>query len=160
MFTHEPPGYECLICRIISEAKAAPFPPGSDVIYQDKLVTAFLGIWHWPNIPVDILLSPNQHIENLYDFPPRLAPDFHRVTRAMALTLKYVYQCDGVTIRQHNEPAGDQDIWHYHLHVIPRFNEDNFSKNRRLFLPDKERSEHVHRLREYIGTSHEILFSE
>jgi len=160
MFTHEPPHYACLICRIISEAKAFPIPAVSDVIYQDEFITAFLGIWHWPKIPVDILVVPNQHIENIYCFPSTLATDFQSVTRAMALTLKSVYQCEGLTTRQHNEPAGDQEVWHYHLHVIPRFNEDNFNKSERIFLPDHERQAHACRLREYIAVSHNALFSE
>jgi histidine triad (HIT) family protein len=160
MFTHEPPQYACLFCRIISEAKANPIPPASDVIYQDELTTAFLGIWHWPKNPVDILVVPNQHIENIYCFPSHLAPRFQRTTRAMALTLKYVYQCDGITTRQHNEPAGGQDVWHYHLHVIPRFDEDNFSKSDRIFLPDHERLEHAHQLRAYIAISRKALFTE
>jgi histidine triad (HIT) family protein len=160
MFTHEPAHYTCLICRIICEAKAIPLPPASDVIYQDELVTAFLGIWHWPKIPVDILVVPNQHIENIYCFPCNLAPDFQRATRAMALTLKTVYQCDGVSTRQHNEPAGGQDVWHYHLHVIPRFDEDNFSNSDRILLPDYERLEHARHLRAYIATSRNALFTE
>lgn len=31
-----------------------------------------------------------------------------------------------MTVRQHNEPAGSQDVWHYHLHVIPRYSGDGF----------------------------------
>jgi histidine triad (HIT) family protein len=78
----------------------------------------------------------------------------------MALTLKNVYQCDGVSTRQHNEPAGDQEVWHYHLHVIPRFDVDNFRKSDRVFLPDHERSDHARRLREYIALSRTALFTE
>jgi histidine triad (HIT) family protein len=160
MFTHEPSQYACLICRVISDAKAIPIPPSSDVIYQDELITAFLGIFHWPKIPVDILVVPNQHIENIYCFPCNLAPDFQRVTLAMAIALKNVYQCDGISTRQHNEPAGDQDVWHYHLHVIPRFDDDNLYKSDRIILPDHERLKHAHHLREYIAVSRKALFTE
>ena len=44
----------------------------------------------------------------------------------MALTMKVVYSCDGISTRQHNEPAGNQDVWHYHLHVTPRYKDDVF----------------------------------
>ena len=37
-----------------------------------------------------------------------------------------VYKGDGVSTRQHNEPAGNQDVWHYHLHVFPRYQDDAF----------------------------------
>lgn len=29
--------------------------------------------------------------------------------------------CDGVSTRQHNEPGGNQDVWHFHQHVFPRW---------------------------------------
>jgi histidine triad (HIT) family protein len=38
--------------------------------------------------------------------------------------MKEVYRCDGVSTRQHNEPAGDQDVWHLHVHVFPRYEGD------------------------------------
>ena len=38
-----------------------------------------------------------------------------------AIAFKEAYDCDGVSTRQHNEPAGNQDVWHLHTHVFPRF---------------------------------------
>jgi diadenosine tetraphosphate (Ap4A) HIT family hydrolase len=38
--------------------------------------------------------------------------------------MKDAYRCDGVSTRQHNEPAGDQDVWHLHVHVLPRHQGD------------------------------------
>ncbi|WP_222619102.1 hypothetical protein [Ornithinibacillus hominis] len=40
-----------------------------------------------------------------------------RVAQLTALAMKDTYDCDGITTRQHNEPAGSQDVWHYYLHV-------------------------------------------
>jgi histidine triad (HIT) family protein len=38
--------------------------------------------------------------------------------------LRRAYACDGTSLRQHNEPAGNQDVWHHHVHVFPRFTGD------------------------------------
>lgn len=46
--------------------------------------------------------------------------------------MKAEYHCDRITNRQHNEPAGDQHIWHYHLHVIPRYSGDDFYNSKRV----------------------------
>ena len=38
--------------------------------------------------------------------------------------MKTAFGCPGVSTRQHNEPAGNQDVWHYHVHVFPRWHGD------------------------------------
>lgn len=60
-----------------------------------------------------------------------------------------MYKCDGVSSRQHNEPCGNQDVWHYHLHVFPRYKDDNlYLTNRELSKPE-ERIEYADRLKDY-----------
>lgn len=69
----------------------------------------------------------------------------------MAIAFKRVYGCDGVSTRQHNEPAGNQEVWHYHLHVFPRYVDDDLydlTAQRRLTTPD-ERQPYADRLRRY-----------
>jgi len=39
--------------------------------------------------------------------------------------MRVSYSCDGISTRQHNEPFGNQDVWHYHVHVFPRYENDN-----------------------------------
>jgi len=43
--------------------------------------------------------------------------------------MKAAYRCDGVTVWQSNEPAGTQTVWHYHVHVSPRFAGDGYFRN-------------------------------
>jgi histidine triad (HIT) family protein len=75
----------------------------------------------------------------------------HALTRLAALALKAVYVCEGVSTRQHNEPAGGQDVWHYHVHVTPRFEGDNFYTGRvRRPFPQVERLVEARRLREWL----------
>jgi diadenosine tetraphosphate (Ap4A) HIT family hydrolase len=40
------------------------------------------------------------------------------------IAMRHTYGCDGISTRQHNEPAGYQDVWHFHLHVFPRYHGD------------------------------------
>ena len=71
-------------------------------------------------------MVPKAHYENLYDLEDPAALDIHRLTRRIAIVLKEVFDCDGTSTRQHNEPAGNQnDLWHLHVHVFPRFEGDN-----------------------------------
>jgi histidine triad (HIT) family protein len=70
--------------------------------------------------------------------------------------MKRIYDCDGVSTRQHNEPAGYQDAWHYHVHVFPRYEGDYLYNTRHLPLPAtaEERAPYARRLLDYFaGTS-------
>ncbi len=129
----------------------------TDVVSQTELVTAFLSLARWPNNPVDVLIIPNQHFENIYDVPALYAIPIHTMNQAVALALKAVYRCDGISLRQHNEPAGNQDVWHFHVHITPRFTTDNFYTSSRVAFPDDQRLSEAGRIREYIrGHSTEL----
>ena len=58
-----------------------------------------------------------------------------------ALAMKAVFQCDGVSTRQHNEPAGYQDVWHFHVHVFPRFHGDSLYTSEKMEYTDEEREQ-------------------
>lgn len=78
----------------------------------------------WPRNPGSALVIPNDHYENVYDLPPDLGAPIQHAVRDTALALKEAFSCAGVSTRQHNEPAGNQDVWHYHVHVFPRYQDD------------------------------------
>ena len=87
-------------------------------------VTAMISFQQWPNNAGHVLVVPNEHFENLYVLPDHLGARIHELSRKLALAMKNAYDCDGVSTRQHNEPAGDQEVWHYHQHVFPRYRGD------------------------------------
>jgi histidine triad (HIT) family protein len=146
MHNHEPQKYTCPFCQIIEGAQDSM--EGSDVIYQDADVTAFLSKSRWEKNPFEVLIVPNRHIENLYDLPDELAPALQKATREVAVALKGLTRCGGISTRQHNEPAGDQDVWHFHIHVTPRYEGDLFYENRKVPFPESERMAVAERLRE------------
>lgn len=87
-----------------------------------------------------MLVVPNEHIENIYGLRRELAADIHETARRVALALKDGYGCAGVSTRQHNEPAGYQEVWHYHLHVFPRYEGDDlYGSPWRDTTPDERR---------------------
>jgi histidine triad (HIT) family protein len=67
---------------------------------------------------------PRRHHENLYDLPDDVGHEIWDLTRRISVAMKKAYRCDGVSTRQHDEPAGDQDVWHLHVHVLPRYQGD------------------------------------
>jgi histidine triad (HIT) family protein len=49
--------------------------------------------------------------------------------------MKSHYSCDGISTRQHNEPAGHQDVSHYHLYVFPRYAGDHLYASKYAEMP-------------------------
>ena len=147
MYNHEPETYICPFCSLLSGFNHEKvLSVHSDIIHHDDKVTAFVGSHQWPNNHVNVLVIPNEHYENIFDLPLHYSPDIFRLTRQLAYAMKMVYQCDGISTRQHNEPAGNQDVWHYHVHVTPRFKDDNFYCSDRELMPVYERALHAKRL--------------
>jgi histidine triad (HIT) family protein len=70
------------------------------------------------------LVVPRQHIKNLYELPDELAGHILSSAAKVARAAKRAFEADGVTLRQNNEAASDQHLFHFHLHVIPRFDGD------------------------------------
>jgi histidine triad (HIT) family protein len=152
MYNHEPEGYLCPFCSLIRGFESEHvYSVQSDIVYRDEMVTALVGSHQWPNNHGNVIIVPNEHFENIYDLPVHYAAHIHRVARMIALAFKNVYGCDGMSTRQHNEPAGNQDVWHYHLHVTPRYAGDQFYESRRELMPADERAGHAQRLRSFLA---------
>ncbi len=92
---------------------------------------------------------PNGHYENIFDLSLEYATAIHAAAQRIAVAFKQAYHCHGVSTRQHNEPAGNQDVWHYHLHIFPRYPNDQLHAliNHRRRTTPEERLPYAERLR-------------
>ena len=103
------------------------------------------------------MIVPTLHIENIYELPFHLSDRIHRFEKVVAIAFKAIYRCDGVSTRQHKEPAGNQDVWHYHLHVFPRYVGDALYKSPKLEAPQSERGHHARLLKDYFDANPPVL---
>ena len=126
MFNHAPADYDCPFCRTDLTRGSRPV----EILHRYERVTVRLNPKCWPNNPGGALVVPHDHYENLYDLPPHLGTPLQKAVRDTALAMKAAFSCDGVSTRQHNEPAGNQDVWHYHVHVFPRYWNDHLYEMR------------------------------
>jgi histidine triad (HIT) family protein len=120
MHNHAPPGYECFVCCVVAGDTG-----DSVVITENEHALAIVSRRVWARGPGHVLVAPKAHVENLYDLEDPAGLDIHRLTRRIAIALKEALGCDGTSTRQHNEPAGNQDLWHLHVHVFPRYDGDD-----------------------------------
>jgi histidine triad (HIT) family protein len=73
----------------------------------------------------------------------------HDAVREIAVAMRTAYGCEGISTRQHNEPAGGQDAWHFHVHVIPRYDGDDLYGSKPLpgFATGEQRRVYADKLR-------------
>jgi histidine triad (HIT) family protein len=153
MYSHAPENYICPFCLLIQGIKNEHvYSIQSDIIYHDDAITALISSHQWPNNHGNVIIIPNEHFENIYDLPLRYARDIHRMAKRLAIAMKMGYSCDGVSTRQHNEPAGNQDVWHYHLHVTPRYKNDNYYGTQPEFMSIIEREKQAVALKKSLMT--------
>lgn len=142
MHSHAPDNYACPICQIVA---GIDDPDGwttqQEIVIRNSSVIAWINPQWWPGNHGAVVISPVKHYENIYDLPPELAVHIQAAARVVSLAMKECYGCDGISTRQHNEPAGNQEVWHYHLHVFPRYVDDRLyerhREKQRFPIPDR-----------------------
>jgi histidine triad (HIT) family protein len=123
-----PKDYICPICLGVQEIENADtLLKQSDVVYKDDLVTGFINSFFVGKNAGHVIVVPNEHFENLYTIPATYGHRIFDVAKKIAIVMKDVYACDGITTRQNNEPAGDQHAFHYHFHIFPRYENDGYN---------------------------------
>lgn len=142
--SHAPPDYDCPFCRIAAGAESE-FTAWRDTDVMVQIANRRAP--DSPESPGNALVIPLAHYENLYALPDDLASRVAQVARRVAIAMRTGYPCDGVTVRQNNEPAGGQDVWHFHTHVIPRHMGEQATKSRGGRAHDDERARYAARLR-------------
>src|SRR5262245_3068086 len=73
-----------------------------------------------------MLVVPTRHVAQIYGIGDDLAGPLMMTLARVATAVKAVCCADGISLRQNNERAGGQDVFHVHFHVIPRFEHDRF----------------------------------
>ncbi len=109
----------CIFCKIVAgEAEASR-------VYQDDRVTAFLDIM--PSTPGHLLVVPNRHAAGLADLDDDSAAAMFIAARRLAGALRASgLRCEGVNLVLADGEVAGQEVFHVHLHVIPRFPGDPF----------------------------------
>lgn len=109
----------CIFCKIV-EGNAP-----SSKVYEDDLCLAFMDIQ--PVNPGHVLVVPKAHSIDLSDLPAEMGGHLFQVAQRIALSMpKTNIRNEGIDFfLAHGEAAG-QEVFHVHLHVIPRYSGDGF----------------------------------
>jgi histidine triad (HIT) family protein len=108
----------CSFCDLIHGAGEV------SMCYEDADVVAFMDIQ--PVNAGHVLVVPREHYESLVDIPHSLAMHIFEVAMELAPVVRQVSGADGLNVIVNSGAAAGQDVFHYHVHVIPRRQDDGF----------------------------------
>jgi histidine triad (HIT) family protein len=112
------PKHTCPFCDLIRGAGEA------SMCYEDTDVVAFMDIQ--PVNAGHVLVVPREHYESLEDIPHALSTHLFDVAMQLAPVVKHVAGADGMNLVVNSGAAAGQDVFHFHVHVIPRCQDDGF----------------------------------
>jgi histidine triad (HIT) family protein len=107
----------CIFCKIA----AGEIP--SATIYEDADFRVILDIE--PASKGHALILPKEHYANLYELPDELASKAMVVAKKVITKMTEITGCVGYNVLQNNGEAAGQTVFHYHMHLIPRYEEDD-----------------------------------
>ncbi len=87
-------------------------------VYEDDETFVFMDIM--PRAEGHCLVIPKTPFRNILDGSPEAVSRVHVTVKKIAHAAMKAFNADGITIQQFNEAAGGQEVFHYHVHVIPR----------------------------------------
>ena len=105
-------------------------------LYEDAQTLAFMDIN--PAGPGHVLVICKEEYPDIFAIPPELLASVMRTVQRVAVALHATLQPDGLNIIQNNGAAAGQSVFHYHVHLIPRWEGDGIM---RLWTP--RRSDHA-----------------
>lgn len=107
----------CIFCKLAN----GEIP--SKTIYEDESFRVILDLE--PAAKGHSLILPKNHYRNLLELPDETAADAFVLAKKLAAQLKDKLNCDGLNVIQNNGEAAGQTVFHFHLHLIPRYKDDN-----------------------------------
>lgn len=128
---------DCIFCRIAN----GEIP--SKTLYEDESFRVILDLG--PATRGHALILPKEHASDLTDLPEKEAAAAFLVAKKMAAKMKEKLCCDGINVIQNNGTAAGQTVFHFHIHLIPRYSGDGQHIGWKAGEPSQEELEEVRR---------------
>lgn len=130
---------DCIFCMIAK----GEIP--SNTIYEDDNFRVILD--NGPATKGHALVLPKEHYANLFEIPEDTLAEAAKVAKKVAANMKDKLGCEGLNLVQNNGPVAGQTVMHFHLHIIPRYSDDN---QKILWNPTQPSAEELVKIRDTI----------
>ena len=107
---------DCIFCMIAN----GEIP--SQTLYEDEEFKVILDVA--PATKGHALILPKTHYPNLFELPEDTAVKAMKIAKKMAIRMTEKLHCDGMNIMQNNNEVAGQTVFHFHMHLIPRYEDD------------------------------------
>lgn len=107
---------DCIFCKLAN----GEIPTAT--LYEDENFRVFLDLG--PATRGHALIVPKEHYADLFELPEGLAREAMALAKRMAAGMKQALGCDGFNLVQNNGEAAGQTVFHFHMHLIPRYEND------------------------------------
>lgn len=123
---------DCIFCKIA----AGEIP--SRKIYEDSDLIAIMDLN--PTSKGHSLIIPKEHCTNIYDIDEDIAAKVMKTAKKLATKMTVALNCDGFNLLQNNGETAGQTMFHFHMHLIPRYKDadNNMLKFTSVSLSDEE----------------------
>ncbi len=118
---------DCIFCKLAN----GDIP--TNTLYEDDDFRVFLDAA--PATRGHCLIVPKQHYDDLYDLDESVAAKVLPLARKMMKKLKEKLGWEGFNVVQNNGQLAGQTVFHFHMHLIPRYNGDNQTINWKPLSP-------------------------
>jgi len=125
----------CIFCKIA----AGEIP--SKTLYEDEQFRVILDLG--PAARGHALILPRDHYANIYEIPEETAGSAMKLAKKMAGILTEKLHCDGFNIVQNNGEIAGQTVFHFHMHLIPRYKDDGQVIGWKAGNPSQEELEEI-----------------
>ena len=131
----------CIFCKIAN----GEIP--STTVYEDDDFRVILDLS--PASKGHALILPKEHYANLYELPDEAASKVLIVAKNVVAKMTKALGCDGYNLVQNNGEAAGQTVFHFHMHLIPRYKEDQVGLGWKMGeLTDADREDILAKLKE------------
>lgn len=107
---------ECIFCRIVAGNEKA------EIVCRDESVTCFFPRTKYAK--GHTLIVPNSHFESLFDMPAEASVSLMVAAKVLSERYRNILGCAGVNLMHASGRAAQQSVFHFHIHLIPRFIDD------------------------------------
>ncbi|MFV0529165.1 MAG: HIT family protein [Lachnospiraceae bacterium] len=107
---------DCIFCKIA----AGEIPAAT--LYEDDQFRVILDVA--PASKGHALILPKVHAKDLYELPDAVAEQVLPLAKKLSTKMVQALQCEGLNVVQNNGEAAGQTVFHFHVHLIPRYKDD------------------------------------
>lgn len=123
---------DCIFCKIAN----GEIP--SATVYEDSICRVILDVN--PANKGHALIIPKEHFDNIYSMDAETAAKIFTMATEVAKAQKAELNPDGLNILQNNGEAAGQTVFHFHMHLVPRYIKDNVTMT---WIPGKADTEEL-----------------